>query len=137
MTTGLTRDAGWQIGVSRTFGCDLDHAWWVLSGAEGLDRWLGGLDALPTAKGAEYRTADGTTGEIRSYGPGDRIRLTWRPPGWDHDSTVQVALTSARRGTVVHFHQERLAGPDEREEMRAHWAETLDALAPLLSPPAG
>jgi uncharacterized protein YndB with AHSA1/START domain len=138
LTTGLTRDAGWQIGVSRTFPCDPDHAWGVLTANEGLARWLGLVDGLPEERGEPYRTADGTTGELRSFRPADRIRLTWRPPGWDHDSTVQVALSVPRSKqpdrprTVVRFHQERLAGPDEREAMRAHWASVLDALTPLL-----
>ncbi|HEX8803918.1 MAG TPA: SRPBCC domain-containing protein [Acidimicrobiales bacterium] len=89
---------------------------------------------MPTGltRDAAYRTTDGTTGEVRSLRPGDRIRLTWRPPSWDHDSTVQVALGPSATGTVVRVHQERLAGPDERERMRAHWSAALDALAPLL-----
>jgi uncharacterized protein YndB with AHSA1/START domain len=132
--TGLTRDVGWEIGVSRTFPCDVDHAWRTLTEGEGLAVWLAPVGDLPTAKGEAYRTADGTAGEVRSHRPGDRLRLTWRPPGWDHDSTVQVAVTAAAGGrAVVRFHQERLAGPDEREEMRAHWAAALDALAPLLA----
>lgn len=119
--------------MSRTFACSAEHAWAVVVGA-GLPRWLG-VDAIGDERGATYEADDGTTGEVRSHRPLDRIRLTWRPVGWDHDSTLQVALSGgATGGTVVRFHQERLAGPDEREAMRTHWQGVLDALAPLLDP---
>jgi uncharacterized protein YndB with AHSA1/START domain len=91
--------------------------------------WLG-TDALPTTPGETYETGGGTVGEVRSFHPQDRIRLTWRPPDWDHDSTVQVAVSAKGPDTtVLRFHQERLADADERERQRAHWAAILDDLA--------
>ena len=129
--TGLTEDAGWEIGVSRTFDLSPDEAWRVVTGPEGLAAWLG-TDCLPTEPGEPYETPDGTTGEIRSYRPGDRLRLTWRPGGWDHDSTVQVAVSATGPKAVVRFHQERLASQAERERQRDHWRRAMDALAPLL-----
>ena len=125
MPVGKTKDAGWEIGVSRTFPCTVEHAWSVVTG-EGLAVWLG-ADSLP----------DGD--DLRSLRPLDRVRLVWRPPGWSHDTTLQVAVTPSPSGkTVVRFHQERLAGPDEREAQRAHWSAVLDRLAPLLeSAPEG
>jgi len=130
--TGLTNDAGWEIGVSRTFDRSVDEAWQIVAGPEGLARWLG-TDALPTDPGSAYETPDGTTGQIRSYRPGDRLRLTWRPQDWDHDSTVQVAVSATGRKAVVRFHQERLANEPERNHMRDHWRAALDALTPLLT----
>ena len=129
--TGLTKDAGWEIGVSRTFATTPDEAWRTVTGREGLAAWLG-TGSLPTEPGEPYETPDGTTGEIRSYRPGDRLRLTWRPDGWTHDSTVQLAVTATGPNTVVRFHHERLANQSEREAMRDHWTRAMDALAPLL-----
>lgn len=134
---GLTRDVGWEIGVSRSFPCTADDAWAVLTAGAGLAMWLGELDRLPEAKGEPYRTAAGTTGEIRSYRPGDRIRLTWQPAGRDRPATVQVALSerATARGpsTTVRFHAEHLADAEERESLRGHWTEVLDALDPLFA----
>lgn len=39
--TGLTKDAGWQIGVTRTLPTDLDIAWDYLLSPAGLSLWLG------------------------------------------------------------------------------------------------
>ncbi|MET9206931.1 SRPBCC domain-containing protein [Streptomyces bacillaris] len=125
MPVGLTQDAGWEIGVSRTLRQPPQAVWEFITGPEGVALWLGAEGPLPTEKGAPYRTADGTEGEIRSYRPGDRVRLTYGP------STVQVAVTpgSSEDRAVLRFHQERLASAEEREERRKHWKAVMDRVA--------
>ncbi|WNF28883.1 SRPBCC domain-containing protein [Streptomyces sp. C11-1] len=122
MPTGLTQDAGWEIGVSRTIRRPLTAVWEFIVGPEGIALWLGIDGPLPTEKGAPYRTADGLGGELRSYRPGDRVRLTYGT------STVQVAVTpgSSADRTVLSFHQERLASAEEREERRTYWKNAMD-----------
>jgi uncharacterized protein YndB with AHSA1/START domain len=125
-TTGLTRDVGWELGVRRTAAVPTDVAWDHLAGAGAAD-WLG-LDALPDRVGAEYRTADGTTGRIRSLTPGRRVRLTWRPQGRSTDSTVQLTVLPAVRGATIALHQEHLADAQERAELLRHWTAVLERL---------
>ncbi|HEY5879100.1 MAG TPA: SRPBCC domain-containing protein [Nakamurella sp.] len=125
---GLTREAGFEIGVSRTVDIPLERIWDILVSGEGTRTWLGDGVNLPAERGTTYRTTDGTAGEIRSFHPNDRVRLTWRPDDWDHESIVQVTVSSRGGRTVVRFHQERLADPDERERQRAHWRGVLDEL---------
>ncbi|QGV79127.1 SRPBCC domain-containing protein [Streptomyces ficellus] len=117
MPTGLTRDAGWQIGVSKTLALPVGALWDFLASPEGVAIWLGATEGgLPTEKGTAYETADGTVGEVRSYRPGDRVRLT------HGTTTVQVAVSANGPGrTVLTFHQEHLASAEERERRRAHW----------------
>ena len=64
--------------------------------------------------------------------PGRRIRLTWKPEGWERPSTIQVNLEPKGEKTVVGFHQENLPGPDEREERREHFRAALDRLQELV-----
>ncbi|MFB6904282.1 SRPBCC domain-containing protein [Streptomyces bacillaris] len=125
MPVGLTRDADWEIGVSRTLHQPPQAVWEFITGPEGVALWLGAEGPLPTEKGAPYRTADGTEGEIRSYRPGDRVRLTYG------SSTVQVAVTpgSSEDRAVLRFHQERLVSAEEREERRTHWKAVMDRVA--------
>jgi uncharacterized protein YndB with AHSA1/START domain len=125
---GLTRDAGWQIGVSRTFPADVESVWELLTSAAGLELWLGKGVPTPLTKGASYRTRDGTRGEIRSVRPLDRVRLTWQPEGRDAPATVQLAVARSPRGCSVRFHTEHLASQQEREAMRTHWRKILDRL---------
>lgn len=131
--TGLTRDAGWEIGVSRTFPVPLDEAWDVVVDGPGLALWLGPGAVIPDAVGGPYRTDDGVEGELRSLRPRDRIRLTWQPEGRaGRPTTVQVVVVAGARGTSVRFHQEHLADAEERERQRAHWRAALDRLGTLL-----
>jgi uncharacterized protein YndB with AHSA1/START domain len=129
---GLTRDTGFQIGVSRSVATPLEQVWDMLVSDAGVRTWLGADVELPAERGAPYRTATGTSGEVRSFHPQDRLRLTWRPPDWDHESTVQVTVSRRNGRTVLRFHQERLADPDERERQRAHWQSVLDSLVEQL-----
>ncbi|ULR50507.1 SRPBCC domain-containing protein [Streptomyces deccanensis] len=130
-STGLTKDAGWQVGVSRTLPQSPAAVWEFISGPRGLELWLGAGARLTPEPGAEYETDAGATGEVRGYRPGDRIRVTYG------DTTVQVAVSAAGGGrSVLVFHQERMAGPEERERQRAHWRRVMDRVAEELDRPA-
>ncbi|WP_395727983.1 SRPBCC domain-containing protein [Nakamurella sp.] len=132
---GLTRDAGFEIGVSRTVDLPPDQVWRSLVSDDGVATWLGAGVRLPdpaAAKGTRYRTTDGTRGEIRSLHPTGRLRLTWQPPDWDHESTVQVTVSVRGGRTVIRFHQERLSDPAERARQREHWRAVLDAVVDRL-----
>jgi uncharacterized protein YndB with AHSA1/START domain len=115
-SVGKTADVGWNIGVSRTLPYPAEVVWDFLVSREGVTIWLGPGVELPREPGAEYETANGTVGEIRSFADGDRVRLTWRPSDWDHDSTVQVRLSGTGAKTTLRFHQEWLADAEEREQ---------------------
>lgn len=135
---GRTKGAGWEIGVSKTVGHPIDEVWDFLTSAAGTALWLGhGVRELP-GTGEPYETKEGTVGETRSYRPGDRIRLTWRPEDWDHDSTVQIAVNAKGPDrTTVTFHQERLTSAAERDRQRTHWRTVADAVVEALDARAG
>jgi uncharacterized protein YndB with AHSA1/START domain len=131
--TGLTKDAGWEIGVSRTLDRPVQEVWDFLTSDAGTAVWLGAGVQRLDEPGAAYETEAGTAGEIRSFRPQDRVRLTWQPEEWDHDSTVQFTVTAAPGDrTRVVFHQERLADAAERVQQRTHWQGVMDALAAAL-----
>lgn len=121
MPVGKTRDAGWQIGVSITVDYNVVDVWEYLVSREGLGVWLGRDITFHGSKNEPYRTDDGAHGELRSYRPLDRIRLTWQPKDWDHETTIQIALDDKGDRTRIVFHQERLADADERRRQREHW----------------
>ena len=130
-TTGKTQDAGWEVGVRRTVSAPVATVWDFLLGA-GLPLWLGNAK-LTLEKGAEYATDDDISGRILSYTPGLRIRLSWQPGEWDHDSTLQLTVREAETGTTIGFHQERLSGREERKIMLGHWKGVVEQLDAALS----
>ena len=130
---GKTKDAGWQIGLSRTIATDLESAWRYLISDRGLAVWLGDGVETPLAKGQVFETDDGTTGDIRSLRERDRIRLTWQPVDRPDPATVQIALTPTSTGCTFRFHTERLYDEAEREFMRSHWRNIADAVEAALT----
>jgi uncharacterized protein YndB with AHSA1/START domain len=128
MVTGQTKDAGFEIGVSKTLTHAPGTVWEFLTGPKGVALWLGAGAILKPVKGSVYRTDDGAQGEVRSFHEGSRIRLTCRPAGWDHDTTVQVTVTPSGAKTLLRFHQEWLADAAERRRQRAHWQAVMAAV---------
>lgn len=104
MPVGKTKDAGRQIGVSRTVPLPPEDVWARI----------------------EDNGVAGPGGRRRAQRPPlDRIRV-----GLD-GTIVRVALREAKTGTTVtSFHQERLSGAEERERQRAHWSSVIDRLFP-------
>lgn len=125
-TTGLTKDAGWELGVRTTVPAALPEVWQYLLG-EGLPVWLGDIASVPTEAGATFETADGVRGTIRSFTDATRLRLTWRPDDWPHDTVLQLTVKQAATGTTIGIHHEKLADRDERKLMLGHWKNVAAA----------
>jgi uncharacterized protein YndB with AHSA1/START domain len=122
-TNGKPTDAGWEVGVRKTVDAPLDTVWAFLLG-KGLGIWLGNT-RLNLTKGARFETDDDIRGSIISISDKSRIRLTWQPGEWDHDSTLHVTVKKTDIGTTIGFVHERLTSRDERKIMLTHWKETL------------
>lgn len=133
---GKTRDAGWQIGVSRTLDHAIEDVWELIASATGLDLWLGeGARPVPE-RGAPWEAVDGATGETRGYRELDRIRVTARPSDANAATTIQVAVRAAPGGrTMLRFHEERLTDQTARERRRTHWTAVLDCVQERLDRP--
>ena len=125
---GLTRQAGFEIGVRRTLPVRCEDAWQFLTSDAGVRIWLGDASGFQWTEGAAYQLADGAIGRIRVFTPNSHLRLTWHPPDWPRASTIQVRVIPRGNLTVVAFHQEHLPGLAEREERRAYYTTVLDAL---------
>lgn len=132
---GRTKDAGWQIGVSKTVEHPVEELWAFITSPDGMAIWLGdGVIALE--RGADYETVTGVRGETRSFHELDRLRLTWQPPDWTHDTTLQLVVRSAGAGrSRLTVHQERLADATEREQQRRHWQGVVSEIVEGLARP--
>lgn len=122
-----TADAGWEVGVRETVDVALPAVWTYLLG-DGLAFWLGQTE-LATEKGAAYATSDGVVGEVRLYAEDSKIRLTWRPDDWPHDTTLQLSVRDSPTGTTIGIQHEHLADRDERRMMLGHWKNVIAQLA--------
>jgi len=131
-TTGKTTDTGWEVGVRQRVAASSAVVWEFLLG-DGLPLWLGET-TLPHAQGEAYRTADGVAGEVRAYTENTKVRLTWHPDDWPHDTMLQVSVKEAAGGTTIVIHHERLADREERRMMLGHWKNVAAHLAAAFDP---
>lgn len=130
--TGLTKDAGWQIGVRRTLPIQSEAAWRLLTSKKGLRLWLDAEVEIDFRPKSAYTLADGTEGEVRVFSPNSHLRITWQPQHWSRASTIQVRVIPKGDKTVIAFHQEHLPGETEREERRAYYLSVLDELERII-----
>jgi uncharacterized protein YndB with AHSA1/START domain len=131
---GRTRDAGWQIGVSKTIDRPVETLWSFLTSPEGTAIWLGDGVTVDPTPGTGYETAAGVRGETRSFHELDRVRLTWQPREWTHDTTLQLVVRAAGEGRArLTVHQERLANAEERERQRRHWQAVVNEIVAALT----
>lgn len=131
---GLTRGAGWELGVRRTVAEPVDDVWRRLL-AEWLPAWLA-VESVPQMVGAPLRRGDRICGRIVGCHVGRRVRVRWTPETLDHETMFQVTLTDQSNGTTLALHQERLLGPAERQAMLEHWTGVLAALPRVVEGPA-
>lgn len=125
--TGQTKDTGWEVGVRQTVPAPLPVVWAFLLG-DGLPLWLG-KTSLTRDKGAAYETVDGVHGTVRGYAEGSKIRLSWHPDDWPHDTILQLTVKEAAAGTTIGIHHEKLADREERRMMLGHWKSVVADLA--------
>jgi uncharacterized protein YndB with AHSA1/START domain len=129
---GLTRDAGFQIGVRRTLPFLASQVWQQLVSPGGRACWLAPVEELVWRPGAPYTAANGVCGVVRVFEPGSHLRVTWQPPEWPRASLIQVRVLPKGTACVLAFHQELLPGTHEREQRRAVFAASLDQIAAQL-----
>jgi uncharacterized protein YndB with AHSA1/START domain len=135
---GRTRNAGWEIGVSKTIDRPVEEVWAFLVSPEGIAIWLGEGVTVLSEPGEGYETTTGVHGETRSFRELDRVRLTWQPADWPHDTTLQLAVRSAGAGrAMLVVHQERLANAAERQQQRSHWQGVINTLVQTLTGVSG
>lgn len=131
-TVGQTKNAGFQIGVRKTWPISINGAWDFLFSDEGLEIWLGKLMTNKLGLNKTYITEDGTEGKIKIVKPLSHIRLTWKKKNWTNMSTVQIRVINAKDKTTISFHQEKLLDNAQRVEMKNHWTNIIDKLSKKL-----
>jgi uncharacterized protein YndB with AHSA1/START domain len=72
--------------------------------------------------------ADGVRGEVRAYSEGSKIRMSWRPDDWPHDTLLQISVKEVETGTTIAIRHLELADREERSMMLGHWKNVLGSL---------
>jgi hypothetical protein len=131
---GLTKDAGYQIGVRRTVAVRHEEAWAYIFSREGMGIWLGDLPGGHLEEGESYSLPDGTRIAVSVFENLSHVRMKWQPPEWENASRLQLRVYPASgEKTVIAFHQEMLQDAARREEMKQHWKNVVSRLTAQLT----
>jgi hypothetical protein len=126
-TSPAPTKAGWDVGVRTTVPTPVPAVWKFLVG-EGLALWLGDT-SLPSTKGESFVTDDQVRGVVRIFTENSRVRVSWWPSDWPHDTTLTLTIKESGSGTVIDIQHDELADRDERRMMLGHWKNVVDQLA--------
>lgn len=125
---GLTNDGTYQLGIRRTLPVDIQTLWRKLVSAEGMELFTGIAEAAEAdAIGLRRLADDGLQTELAVFAQGSHLRMRWRRPGWKNDSTLQIRVLRAVRGTTLSVHQEGLSDAAMRAELLTHWEKAIDS----------
>ncbi|WOK08256.1 SRPBCC domain-containing protein [Imperialibacter roseus] len=122
---GQTKDAGFQIGVRKTFAVDRDTLWAFVLSKKGVRLWFGDVAAeLPYHE--PFRSDEGMEGLITTLQEGSHLRMKWKKPDWEHFSMLQIRVIPAADKATLSFHQDHLTDENQRAEMKANWTSIME-----------
>jgi uncharacterized protein YndB with AHSA1/START domain len=122
---GQTKDAGFQIGVRKTFAVPAETVWNFLFSEAGLSTWLGKMSLENFQLGKPYKTEEEIEGKLSVFKPNSHIRLTWKPKDWTNTSALQIRVIPFREKTTISFHQDKLIDGQQRDEMKKYWDKVI------------
>ena len=120
-----TKDAGFQIGVRKTFAVPIETVWNFLFSEKGLSIWLGNTSLENFELGKSYKTKEEIEGKVNVFQPNSHIRLTWKPKHWTNASALQIRVIPSKEKTTISFHQDKLLDSKQRDEMKKYCDEVI------------
>lgn len=131
-SVGLTKDAGYQFGIRKTFPYSQEYLWNFMFSDKGLKIWLGELkEDLEIEKA--YQTKEGIEGLVRVFTPHSHIRMNWKKENWENNSIVQVRVIGDQEKATISFHQEKLLDNNQREEMDLYWNKKMTEIEKMIT----
>ena len=116
--TGLTKDAGWQVGIRKTMPSSLDNIWNAFFSEEGSKLWDNGVNT-----------------NFSTFKPHSHIRTKWKHQSFKESANLQIRFIPSVNNdkTTIAIHVDQLENEDQREEAKKYWSKIIDALASLLT----
>jgi hypothetical protein len=126
--TGQTKDAGFQIGVRKTFPVSVNAAWEYLFSKEGFHVWLGTINPDEFEVNKVYNTLEGIEGKVTVLNPYSHVRLTWKPKNWTNYSALQLRVINSKDRATISFHQDKLVSSNQRQDMKLYWDKVMEKI---------
>lgn len=126
---GQNQKGEYTVMTTGTFAVDAKTLWKFVFSAKGLQIWLRPIAGIRLEKGFVYETEDGVFGEIRTFKPFERLRMTWQDSDAEKASLVQLQFVSRPgKKCIFALSHEKLRNNRERQMQRAFWKERMESL---------
>ncbi|MEP7369193.1 MAG: SRPBCC domain-containing protein, partial [Dermatophilaceae bacterium] len=90
-------------------------------------------------KGEPWRSEDGSHGVVRSYHPGQQVRISWHADEQAPSTLVELHLLPEGEGTRLSLRYQETPDAGVNENLRQHWSDALGrivtGLPPVSEPP--
>jgi hypothetical protein len=128
--SGQTAESGFQVGVSGTFPAGASQLWVYLIEDGALSRMVLEEESPVPMEPEAYGTGKSGIGwKITVRKEGSHLRMKWKAPGWEQPSILQIRITGKGPAkSSITFHQEKLAGPEQRESMKKRWKGVISRM---------
>ncbi|HET8600678.1 MAG TPA: SRPBCC domain-containing protein [Segeticoccus sp.] len=119
-----TVQAADSIEVSQFVAQPPDAVWKRLTQREGIEALLGS-GAMLGGKGEPWHAQDGTHGVVRSYHPGEQVRVSWHADADAPATLVDLQTFRDGDGTRIQLSHQHLDGSVDRDRLRRRWEGAL------------
>ena len=119
--------------VSRAVPQPVGDVWRVMTTPTGAEALLG-KGAELRGKGEPWRSEDGSHGVVRSYHPGQQVRISWHADEEAPSSLVELHLLPEGDGTRLSLRYQETRDAGVNENLRQHWSDALGRIVTGLPP---
>lgn len=119
--------------VSRAVPQPVGDVWQVMTTPTGAEALLG-KGAELGGKGEPWRSEDGSHGVVRSYHPGQQVRISWHANEQAPSTLVELHLIPEGEGTRLSLRYQETPDAGVNENLRQHWSDALGRIVTGLEP---
>ena len=119
--------------VSRAVPQPVGDVWRVMTTPTGAEALLG-KGAELGGKGEPWRSEDGSHGVVRSYHPGQQVRISWHADEQAPSTLVELHLLPEGEGTRLSLRYQETPDAGVNENLRQHWSDALGRIVTGLAP---
>jgi hypothetical protein len=127
---GKTQNAGWQVGIRKTFSATSDQLWNFIVSTEGMGFMVGESILAENIYKQDRTSKTNIQYKITTMVQNSHLRMQWRQANWEEYSILQIRVyTSGKNKAVLAIHQEKLGDENTRAFMKKYWQEKMDFIS--------
>lgn len=127
---GQNLKGDYSVTITKAFALTHKELWKKLWSAEGIAAWLNPMGDFTLKKKSTFEIEGGIYGEVRSFLPPVRARLSWQDSDWPKATYVQIYVVKRPgKKSILAIMHDNLKSAVLKEQLRQHWRAGIERLA--------